>query len=171
MIGAALTAAGRVGWLRVAKIVAPLVVVAGLAIALWYATVIIDRTRVERDAAVADISEFRRLVTDATVPPDAQGDRPLLTTEDAKAAFVGAIRDRDDARESLKRIDRDTKAAKVRADRADTTLATVQATNLRRLGAAQARIDQLERARPSAVPAENAAAIETDSKAAWESWR
>lgn len=167
--GAALAA--RVPWLKVAKwggIVFAVVLVIGAG--LW-ARGVIERTRLERDQAVADVADFRRIVTDATVPPGAKGERPLLSTADAKGALAGAIRDRDDARVTLARVDRETKAAKVRADRADANLAQTQAANLRRLGAAQTRIDELERGRSSASAAENEAAIEDDSRAAWEAWR
>lgn len=163
--------AARSPWLKVAKIVLPILALALIAGAALWARGVIERTRLERDQAVADVADFRRIVTDATVPPDAKGERPLLSTADAKGALAGAIRDRDDARVTLARVDRETKAAKVRADRADATLAQTQAANLRRLGAAQTRIDQLERARPSASAAENEAAIDDDSRAAWEAWR
>lgn len=161
----------RVPWLAIAKVAVPAAIVLGLSFALWWATGVIDRTRLERDAAVGDVLAFRRIVTDATVTAASDGERPLLSTGDAKTALAGALRDRDDARASLRRIDRDTKAAKVRGEAADTALVRTQAANLIRLGAAQARIDALESARPSPVAAENDAAIEDDSKAAWESWR
>ena len=170
MIAAGLLAR-RVPWLKVAKVILPIFALMLLVGAALWARSAIERTRLERDAAVADVADFRRIVTDATVPPDAKGERPLLSIADAKGALAGVIRDRTDARTSLARVDRETKAAKVRADRADATLAQTQAANLRRLGAAQARIDELARARPSASAAENAAAIDDDSKAAWEAWR
>lgn len=163
--------ASRVPWLKVAKVGLPIIAILMIVSAALWARRVIDVTRLERDQAVADVADFRRIVTDATMPPDSRGVRVLLSIADAKGALAGVIRDRTDARTSLARVDRETKAAKVRADRADAALAQAQAANLRRLGAAQARIDELSRARPAATAAENAAAIDDDSKAAWEAWR
>jgi hypothetical protein len=171
VIGAASALAARVPWLKVLRVALPALAIALLAGALWWAHQVIERTRIERDAAVADVVEFRRLATDATVPPAADGTRPLLTTVDAKAALAGAFRDRDNARAELGRIDRDTKAARQRADRADAALAQEQAANRRRFDAAQGRIAALEAVKPSADAAADAAGIDDDSKAAWESWR
>lgn len=101
LIGGALTyLARRAGWawLRIAKVALP-VLVGALAVALgWWAWSVYDRTRLERDVAVADVMEIRRTITEATVPPDKAGNRPLLSVADAKAALTGVVRDRDDAR-------------------------------------------------------------------------
>ncbi len=158
-------------WLRIARVAAPIVVGLMLVGMLLWTRSMLASTRVQRDAAVTEVVEFRRLATDATVPPGAAGTRPLLSSVDAKAALVGAFRDRDDARAALTRIDRDTKAARVRAAGDDVALARAQAANAASLARAQPRIDELAAAVTTGSAAADAKAIDEDSRAAWEAWR
>lgn len=158
-------------WLRIAKVALPIAAAALLLAALLWTRGTLARTLIERDAAVADVLAFRRLATDATVPTDAKGERPVLSTEDAKAALAGAFRDRDDARASLARVDRETKAARTRSIASDAALVGRQAANARAYARAAPRIAELQRDKPTGKPVEDAAAIEADSKAAWEAWR
>lgn len=162
---------GALSWINALISRAPWIV-AGIAIAAFLVErqVVVVRTT-ERNAAVAEVVEFRRLATDATVPPAADGTRPLLSAGDAKAALAAAFRDRDDARASLTRVDREAKAARVRADAGDATLARTQAANARAFDRAAPVIARLEAARPTGSAFVDAIAIDDDSKAAWEAWR
>lgn len=156
-------------WWRVAKIALPVLAVALLLGALLYTKATLRRTLVERDAAVADVTTFRRLVTDATVPADAEGDRALLSTVDAQAAAVAVFRDRDDARAALTRIDRDTRAARTRSVASDAALARTQAGMARTYAREVApRVAKLDAAPPVQDDAAEAAAIGRDSLEAWK---
>ena len=158
-------------WLRIARVAAPLLAAALLLGLLLWTRGTLDRTRLQRDEAVADVVEFRRLATDATVTAAADGTRELLSIGDAKAALAGAVRDRDDARAALTRIDRETRATRTRAAASDAALVRAQSANAARYARAAPEIARLEAAEPTGSPQADAAAIEIDSKAAWEAWR
>lgn len=146
-----------------------------LKVAPWVAAgVLLAAALVERVTIVRVTAERDRLVTvvtDATVPADARGDRKALTPDQALAAAAGLARDRDDARASLARVDADARASKARSDVADRALARTQTVNRREFAQAAPRIAALAAAKPAGDPDADAAAIERDSKAAWEGWR
>lgn len=148
-------------WIAVGLLLAAAVVQKREVIAQRERIVFVER---ERD-------RFVDAVTEATVPPDAQGQRARLTPDEALAAARGLARDRDDARAALARIDREARAARSRTTAADAYLRQVQGVNARAYARAAPEIARLEAARATGSAARDAAAIETDSKAAWEAWR
>lgn len=161
----------QLDWLRIAKVALPMLAAIVLVAMLASTRSLLATTRTERDAAVADVAEFRQMVAEATLPPDAVGARPMLSSADAKAALRGLGRDRDDARAALAMIDQEARAARARSAASDAELARAQAENLKRFERAAPMIARLEAAGPTGSVAADAAAIDDDSKAAWEAWR
>ncbi len=144
--------------------VAPFIVLGILIAALLVQRQTVIRIAGERDRLVT-------VVTEATVPPDAKGRRKALTPDEALAAARGLARDRDDARGSLATISQRTVAAKKRDVAADTALVRTQAANVREFARVAPRIEALATAKPTGRPDTDAAAIDVDSRAAWEGWQ
>lgn len=171
LLAGALKAAAGLPWLRIARIAAPVLVISLLIGWALVTRTMLESTRVQRDAAIADVAEFRRLATDATVTAGPDGTRALLSVPDAKAALAGAFRDRDDARSQLRSISQRTTEAKTRSDDADAALTQAQARNAAAFEGAAPRIAALAAAKPTGKADEDAAAIAKDSGAPWEGWK
>lgn len=80
-------------------------------------------------------------------------------------------RENGERRQALETINRDTQAARSRADAADARLRDEQAANQRRFAAYERRITDLQSRRPTGNAEQDLHIIEQDSEAAWRGWR
>lgn len=127
-----------------------------------------------RGREIASLTEWQDAViisvTTATLEPDKNGGRKTLKPAEIVNA-IGVLRiNLDRARSTLDQIDKDAKDAKSRSDASDAALRASLADAQQRYRTALDRIKGLESRKPAATPAEAAAAITEDSKAAWQGW-
>lgn len=145
------------------------IVLAGLLFTLWLSSsrqVATQRREVARVANERD--ELIAIVTEATVAPDAKGRRVPLSTKDALAAARGIIRDRDSKRAALVTVDRVTKANVATDVAARQTRVFTQAANETARKRVAPVVARLERVAPTGDAQGDAVALDTASKAAWE---
>lgn len=145
-------------------------------VAPWVAGgVLLAAALVERTTIVQVTGERDRLVTvvsDATLDPDAGGQRRPLTLAQA-LAYRRAARQLVSKRiaSPLARPQEQKAASARRSLAADVALARAQAVNAVRFARAAPRIAALARAKPTGDADTDAAAVERDSRAPWESWQ
>lgn len=148
------------------------VLIALIFVGLWQVSsrqVATQRREVARVANERD--ELIAIVTEATVAPDANGKRVALSTRDALAAARGIVRDRDSKRAALVTVDRVTKAGVATDVAARQTRVSTQAANetaRKRVAPVVARLDRVV---ATGDAQGDAVALDTASKAAWETGR
>ena len=147
---------------------------AGIGIAV-VAVVALAMSWMGRGQEIARLNDWQTQVviatTDATVEPDAKGVRKPLKPEQVVGAINGLNRGLVSARSALTLISTQALEAKQRADNADKALATATVVFEQRYSSAEKRIAALDKKTPGKTVAEQCAAIQGDSKAAWEGWR
>lgn len=128
-----------------------------------------------RGQEIARLTEWQQTVvnsaTVATVEPDAKGVRKTLKPEQVVGAIQSLKWSRDNAYESLDGINQRAAEAKARADNADKALANATVIFEQRFSSAEKRIAALDKKTPGKTLADQCAAIQADSKAAWEGWK
>ena len=148
---------------------------AGLLIAALVGLGVLTWSWHSRGQEIARLTDWQGQVviaaTDATVTPDSRGVRKALNPEQVPAAFTALKASLDSALGTLQQVDRETAAAKSRADEADARLASQQKAFDRQYAASQKRIESLASRLPAETPAEQCEAISESSRSAWEGWR
>lgn len=136
----------------------------------WSANSRLTTRTVERDAAQGEVRQFRDVVTELTVPPDAKGERVILSTMDALAAARGLGREVATRRTNDRETTRRTRETAVRSDTADRALADTQRANVRRAARVAPVIERLQRTQAADTPEEAAQAIDDASRLPWKEW-
>ncbi len=147
---------------------------AGIGIAV-VAVVVLAMSWMGRGQEIARLTEWQNTVvnsaTVATVAPDAKGVRKPLAPEQVVGAIQSLKWSLDNASGNLEAINQRAAEAKTRADNADKALAQATVIFEQRYASAEKRIAALDKKTPGKTVAEQCAAIQGDSKAAWEGWR
>lgn len=149
------------------KLAGTAIVVAGLLafVASW----------MSRGQTIERLSQWQDTVviatTDATVLPDAKGNRKLLTAAQVPSAIAGLKRSVDSCQAASAERSRLTEEALKRANAADQALANVQTIMRGEYSSAQKRIEALEHVKAAPTPELQCQAVGADSQAAWEGWK